>query len=58
MLTIAGGILLAIVLFYVFTGLLAGTVGGVALMEKNKGCGCLMAAFFGILFLLLAMRVF
>jgi len=45
MLTIAGGILLAIVLFYIFMGLFAGTVGGVALMEKSKGCGCLTAAF-------------
>jgi hypothetical protein len=58
MLTIAAGILLAIVLFYVFMGLLAGTVSGVALMEESKGCGCLMAAFFGILLLLLAVQVF
>jgi hypothetical protein len=45
--TIAAGILLAIVLLYLFLGLSAGTIGGFAVMKESKGCGCMMVAVFG-----------
>ncbi len=55
MLTVAGGIILAIVLIVVFIGLFWLMLSG---FQKSRTLGCLTVVFFGSLALMLAMCVF
>ena len=55
MITIAGGIILAIVRIAVFGGLIALMFSG---FSKSRGMGCFTMALFGFLALVLAMCVF